>query len=454
MVCRGIDLCDPIDFSGLGDPDRMAKDLLIENLALQDGELEKYRKEHERLKLLFTITHNIARELVLDRLLRLIMDELKTVLNCDRCTVFILDRDKKELWSWVAHGDQEIRFPSHLGIAGQVATTGEVLNIPDAYADPRFNPNIDKQTGYLTNNILTAPMRNRLGEIIGVFQALNKVGGPFTRDDEELLDAISVIAATQIENAQLYEEQKKTFESFIETLASTIDARDPMTAGHSRRIALYAEEIARILRLDSQQRKILRTSALLHDFGKIGVREAILTKEGTLTHEEFKHIQGHSDLTQAILNKINFSRELRQVPLIAASHHEKVDGSGYPSGLVSEQIPPLAKILAVSDVFDALTSKRHYRDRMDFEEVIRVLDQGTGSQFDGEIINAFKRIKMDRLLLILEDEHRDLLAPQDLEMLSALDTDQLLHPNPNRDSVLKYRAIFDRYYTREYLKGS
>ena len=155
---------------------------------LQD--LEQYRKQHQRLKLLFNITRNITRELAIDKLLFRIMDEVISVLDCDRCSVFILDEEKDELRARVAHGEEEIRFPSHLGIAGYVASTGEILNIPDAYADRRFNPNIDKQTGYHTRNMLTTPMRNKMGDIIGVFQALNKFGGAFTHDDEELLDAI------------------------------------------------------------------------------------------------------------------------------------------------------------------------------------------------------------------------------------------------------------------------
>ena len=176
--------------------------------------LKFYQEEHRRLTVLFNITRNISTELKLDKLLLILMDEVKKALNADRCTIFLLDKKKNELWSKVAHGEREIRFPGHLGIAGYVATTGDILNIPDAYADPRFNREIDKQTGYHTKNMLTFPMKNKLGEIIGVFQILNKYDGPFTKDDEQLIDAISVISATQLENAQLYEEQKKTFDSF------------------------------------------------------------------------------------------------------------------------------------------------------------------------------------------------------------------------------------------------
>lgn len=421
---------------------------------LQD--LEQYRKQHERLRLLFNVTRNITRELTIDRLLFRIMDEVKNVLNCDRCSVFILDDENQELWARVAHGEDEIRFPSHLGIAGYVATSGETLNIPDAYADFRFNPNIDKQTGYRTRNVLTIPMRNKMRDIIGVFQALNKFGGPFTNDDEELLDAIGAISAGQIENAQLYEEQKKTFDSFIETLATTIDARDPMTAGHSKRIAMYADEIAQVVKLTDSEREILRTSALLHDYGKIAVREAVLTKKGRLTPEEFEHIQSHPKFTRRILEKINFSRNLKDVPKIAGAHHEKLDGTGYPDGLKDKEIPKLSKILAVCDVFDALTSQRPYRDRMNFFKVLSIINRGAGTDFDDFYVAALKKIRLDRLLVIMEDEHSELLRIPDLTFLSSFSLTDLMFAQAEEEPSAeqeKLMTVFEKYYTQRYLEN-
>lgn len=428
----------------------------IPGLEKYQKELQKYQEEHDKLTLLLNVARNISRELKIDRLLMLIMDEVKKVLECDRCTVFVLDREHNELWSRVAHGEKEIRFPSNIGIAGHVATTGEVLNIPDAYADSRFNPNIDKKTGYQTHNILTAPMRNRPGEIIGVFQALNKFGGPFTKEDEELLDAISSIAATQIENAQLYDEQKKTFDSFIETLASTIDARDPLTAGHSKRIALIADELAKVVNLDEQTREVLRTAAMLHDYGKIAVREAVLTKDGPLTDEEYHHIQSHPGYTRSILENINFSRELRSVPLIAASHHEKLDGTGYPSGLSNGDIPDMGKILAVADVFDALTSKRHYRDRMEFRKVVGILTEESGTHFDEFFVNAFKKIKIGDLISILEVENSEFLNGKDIDFLNNFDVKTFMNVINSKERSLEEQRLvekFNYYYNRNYLGG-
>lgn len=418
-------------------------------------QFEMFKAEQKKLMVLFNVTRNIVKELDLEKLLMLIMDEVKNILQCDRCTVFLLDEERNELWSRVAHGTEEIRFAKHLGIAGQVSQTGLVLNIPDAYADPRFNPDIDKSTGYHTRNLLTAPMRNKLGDIIGVFQALNKFAGPFVREDVEMLDAISNIAATQIENAQLYEAQRKTFDSFIETLASTIDARDPMTAGHSRRVALYADEVAKVVNLTEQEKIILHTAAILHDFGKIGVREAVLTKEGSLNLKEFEHIKDHSSYTRKILEKINFSRELINVPAIAASHHERIDGTGYPAGWKGNEIPKLGKILAVVDTFDALTSKRHYRDRMEFTRVIDTLNKESGTHFDRFFVEALKKINLGRVVEILENDHAHRIDPNDIKYLSNFDiailANVLNSPNFPPDQI-KFVNIFNKYYSRKYLE--
>lgn len=419
-----------------------------------------YKEEHQRLTTLLNVTRNISRELELDRLLLTIMDEVKTALKADRCTVFLYDKEKNELWSKVAHGEKEIRFSAELGIAGYVARTGDVLNIPDAYADERFNPEIDKQTGYQTYNILTFPLRNKLSEVIGVFQVLNKFEGPFTREDERLLDVISTIAATQLENAQLYEEQKKTLDSFVETLASTIDARDSLTAGHSKRIAKYSMEIAEIIELPAKRRELLRYAALLHDYGKIAIRENVLYKQGSLTIEEYCKIQEHPAITRNILEKINFSRDFKDLPKIAGAHHERLDGSGYPEGLSGDEIPFESRILCLADVFDAMTSKRPYRDRMDFEAVMLNMEQYSGKYFDRELFIAFKKIKLSRLIEILakeEEDHSQFLVKEDLDFMANFTIQDLMDiindkvVDPESQKVVK---LFYKYYYRDFINGN
>lgn len=416
-------------------------------------------REIYRLSVLLKVGKAMSAEMSLDRLLLLIMDQTKEVLSADRCTVFLLDREKRELWSKVAHGlkkGQEIRFPGHLGLAGHVATTGETVNIPKAYDDPRFNPEIDKKTGYQTKTILCMPMKNKLGEIIGVFQVLNKEGGPFSREDEELLSALAPQAAGAIESAQLYEELKLTFDSFVETLAATIDARDPVTAGHSARVTKYALAIARGMGLSEGEQKILRYAAFLHDYGKIGVREEVLFKDGRLTDEEFKHVQSHVDHTNNILKNIHFAKELKTIPEIASYHHEKVDGSGYTAGLRGEGIPLGARIIAVADVFDALTSKRNYRDRMPIQEALTILTEGSGKHFDPMAVKALMEVGLDEVLKILEGEDGKELKAGDLELFSHYTLRRMLkimEKGLRTEEESRVVERFDSYYSHRLPEG-
>jgi len=363
-------------------------------VALEDAFLlQEIRSSLERTTGLLEVGSAISGEIELDSLLQLIMEKTSHLLHADRSTVFLIDRERKELWSKIAQGlqDQEIRFPMHLGIAGSVATRGEIINIPDAYQDVRFNPEVDKKTGYRTKSILTMPMKNKLGEIIGVFQCLNKKEGVFTKEDERLIEALASQTAIAIENAQLYEEQKKQFNSIIEVLASSIDARDPYTAGHSQRVMEYSLGTAEEMNFSKKRLETLRVASLLHDYGKIGVHDAILRKPGILTEGEYRDIQEHVVKTKEILENLYFSRDLREIPMIAAFHHERIDGTGYPYHLRNGEIPLGGRIMAIADVFDALTSRRPYRNPSSPEEAFALLEAGIGKHYDGEAVAAFKR---------------------------------------------------------------
>ena len=165
----------------------------------------------EKLTALLEVGKAMASERNLDRLLQLILGELTRVMEADRSSLFLVDRERNELWSKIAQGLEvrEIRIKIGMGISGYVAQTGKTVNIPDAYADPRFNQETDHRTGYRTHNILCAPMRNKHEEVIGVLQVLNKLDGAFTAEDEDLLLALSSQAAVAVENAILYEDIQK-----------------------------------------------------------------------------------------------------------------------------------------------------------------------------------------------------------------------------------------------------
>lgn len=228
----------------------------------------------DKLHLLIDATKNVNSTLNLDKLLGIILENATNSIQADRGTLYLVDEMKGELWSKVAQGKDmvEIRLPVGKGLAGVVAKTGEIINIPDAYADQRFNPEIDKKTGYRTRNILTMPMKNRAGRIIGVFQLLNKRGGAFSRDDEEFIDALSAGASIAIENARLAQEMIQSERlSSVGRMASAIihDIKNPMNtirvyaqvmkkkSGNDEAVKLADEMIRQVDRLVNMLQEIL-----------------------------------------------------------------------------------------------------------------------------------------------------------------------------------------------------
>ena len=408
---------------------------------------------------LVKISQSITALTDVDELLKVIAEETKNAIQADRCTVFLWDKVSNELWSKVALGvgeNQEIRFPADKGLAGYVVQSGETLNITDAYSDPRFNPEVDTKTGYKTKTILCMPIMNNNREVIGAFQVLNKIDGVFTKNDEDLLIAIGGSASIALENAQLfdrqlqmYHEQKLLFDSFIDTLATSIDARDRITAGHSLRVRMYSGLIADALGMDVNDKALLEKAATLHDIGKIGIRDSVLQKEGKLTDEEYKHIQEHVRITHNILNKIYMSPDFRIITEMASSHHEKWDGSGYYRHLKGEEITLGGRILAVADVFDAITSKRHYRDKMPIKNVLNIIKDGAGSHFDKDLVEVFMSIPSNKIVRVFLSENNSKILAQDEEILKRYDLNAIYNfvcAESLNEEEQKVLDLFNRYY--------
>jgi HD-GYP domain-containing protein (c-di-GMP phosphodiesterase class II) len=318
---------------------------------------------------------------------------LRNTVGCDRSTVFVLEEGTGRLVSIHADGgdDCSISLDMKLGIAGLTAVSGRSIHIEDAWEDPRFDRSVDQRTGYRTRSMLCVPLKSASGESVGVVQAINKHDGPFSEDDLATLEAVAGIVAIGIENAMMFADQERQFHSMLDVLAASIDAKDKLTAGHSTNVALYSVAIGHELGFSSEELDLLRVSAILHDYGKIGVSDSVLKKEGPLDSEEFTHMKLHASLSEDILTRIHFARKYSNVPLIAASHHERLDGSGYPRGLTGREIPFMAKILTVADVFEALTADRHYRKKMSTEDALAILDAGAGTRFDSNVIAGLRR---------------------------------------------------------------
>ena len=208
-------------------------------------------------------------------------------------------------------------------------------------------------------------------------------------DDLDWLVAVAHQAGMVMDNLAALEQRQRMTESLMRGLAASIDARDGLTAGHSARVAHYSVGVARQLGLNVDEQYAIYYAALLHDYGKIGIDDAVLKKPGRLTPEEFDHIKLHPKFTFDILSKIDFPPELENLPMVAASHHERWDGDGYPWGLSEDAIPLGGRIMAIADVYDSLTRKRHYRDPMPLDEVLAYLEEGRGTHFCPTSLDAF-----------------------------------------------------------------
>ncbi len=484
----------------------------------------------EKLTALLDVGKAMTSERNLDRLLQLILGEVTRVMEADRSSLFLVDRERNELWSKIAQGLEvrEIRIKIGMGISGYVAQTGKTINIPDAYADPRFNQETDRRTGYRTRNILCAPMRNKHEEVIGVLQVLNKLDGAFTAEDEDLLLALSSQAAVAVENAILYEDIQKLFEGFIKASVYAIESRDPATSGHSERVAVLtiglAENVDRsdvgpyaAARFSPEDMRELRYASLLHDFGKVGVREPVLVKanklyepdleivkarfkfvkkavesefllrklslaltlgpkaeeelaaldkemerklaevddqfafileankptvlakggferileiaantyadvdgsfqpylftketenlsiaKGSLNLQERLEIESHVTHSFRFLRQIPWTKDLRRVPTIAYAHHEKLDGTGYPNSLRTDDIPLQAKMMAICDIYDALTAAdRPYKRALPPEKALDILGfEVKDGHLDAELVRIFTESNTWKLSLPL-----------------------------------------------------
>jgi putative nucleotidyltransferase with HDIG domain len=226
------------------------------------------------------------------------------------------------------------------------------------------------------------------GNVIGVLVAANKQGNDSDASsvDIKLLSATAAQLAIFLENALLYEDLNATFLGTLEALTATIDAKDKYTCGHSQRVALLTAQLAEQYGLDPDQVDRFRIAGLVHDIGKIGVPEHVLTKLGGLTNGEFDEMQKHPEIGAKILKDIPQMEDILGGVL---HHHEKFSGGGYPQGISGEDIPLVARMIALADTFDAMSSSRTYRNAMNREAVLNEMTSVVGSQFDPELATIF-----------------------------------------------------------------
>jgi HD-GYP domain-containing protein (c-di-GMP phosphodiesterase class II)/pSer/pThr/pTyr-binding forkhead associated (FHA) protein len=307
-------------------------------------------------------------------------------LKADRCAVLLYDDEKGRLEVAAAAGES---FTPSGSITGRVFDDNVAVFSLDASADERFATG-DSVRFQSIHSVLCAPISSK-SRVWGVCYVDNTT--PARAFDDESLDFLTAVAyhaGLALENIYLLEEQRRSLESFIRTLAASLDARDDNTAGHSARVGAIAMGIARRMGLSAQECRLIYYAGLLHDYGKIGVRDDVLLKPAQLTEEEYAHVKEHPMHTFRLLSKMRFPEDLADIPFVAAAHHERWDGSGYPHGLGGEEIPIGSRIVAVADAYDALTEDRCYHEGWEPERAVAELSGRAGTCFDPAVITAFR----------------------------------------------------------------
>ncbi|GAB4215459.1 MAG: HD domain-containing protein [Synechococcales cyanobacterium] len=344
----------------------------------------------------------LSAESNVERLLGMILNYAQELTHCDAGSLYLLEADGLRIFISQNDAIRNHLLPlNNQSIAGYVVSEGVTLNIPDVYhLDPqlpyRFNQSIDQQTGYRSQSMLTVPMRDRAGQIMGALQLLNRLSWtspsvcePFSEFDQDVAESLASQAATAYHNARLQKQLKSAHYETIFRLSVAAEYRDQDTSFHLKRMSHYSQVIAKYMGLPEYDQEMILYASPMHDVGKLGIPDAILLKPGPLTPEERLYMQRHPAIGAEILGKSD-SELLQLSAVIAMAHHEKYDGSGYPQGLKGEDIPLPGRIVALADVFDALSSKRSYKNPWDLTKVIGFIDQNTGSHFDPTVVSAFK----------------------------------------------------------------
>ncbi|MBN1828968.1 MAG: HD domain-containing protein [Deltaproteobacteria bacterium] len=387
------------DRSRTDDERTVARTIETLSRTLEKNEAERERRE-SMIANLIALSSDLTSEIEFDKLFPMVVAKVTETMKAERTSLYVIDWERQELWTKVAEQVLQIRVPLGHGISGRVAETGELLTVADAWDLPYFDHSYDERNRFRTKSVICCPLKNRQGRRIGVLQVINSKGKEsFDENDETLFKCLASQIGNALENCLLVEELLVLFERSISTLSAMVDARHPFTAGHSARVTEYSIMIGREMGLAEQDIEEIRFASLLHDIGKIAIRDEVLLKNGQFTADEREEMNSHPVKTKTILDTFHFPPKFRNVPEIALYHHERIDGSGYPCGLSGEQLPLGSRIITVADVFDALTSRRDYPkysngtvfncEPMPLNRVIDILKKDAGSHFDPSIVEAF-----------------------------------------------------------------
>lgn len=376
-----------------------------ENLSLQTSValknvrlLDRVEFEAERLRRVYDVTKDIFSELSLEFLPKKIAIEAMKLIRAKYCAVRLVD-EKMNTTAFMPVGipPEQTRLigglPQGQGLLNVLVRDRKPLRLadltehPESYGFPANHP--------IMRTFLGAPIILR-DQLLGGVYMCEKIGGEFTKEDEDILVGVASNIAVAIENARLFAKLRSAYLATIMSLAATIEAKDPFfSLAHLERIQKYSVAIAKRLGLPVEEVEAVRTAAYLHDIGKISIPERITLKKGLLSGEEWETVYRHTDVGSEVMNQANFPWEVAPIIL---SHHERFDGKGYPDGSKGDDIPLGARIISIVDAWDAMRSKRPYRRTLSSQEAREELIKNRGTQFDPVLVDIF--------LQLLEEESR------------------------------------------------
>lgn len=363
---------------------------------LEQTVVDHLRLRENQLAALMKVGEMINSSLGKRRVLEEVMDRLIELMHAERGFLMLRGPDGKlevEIARGIDHVNlNEEAFKVSRTIVERVAATGETILTTNAQDDPRFENQLSV-AAFRLRSILCAPLKIK-DKLIGVIYVDNRArSGIFQGQDQHLITAFADQAAMAIENAQLFEdlqrknrELEEAYQATLEGWVSALDMRDKETEGHTQRVTILTQRLARFMGVSGEALIHITRGALLHDIGKMAIPDSILLKPGALTEEERELIRQHPKLAYDMLKRIEFLRPALDIPYC---HHEKWDGTGYPRGLKGEEIPFAARIFPVVDVWDALTSDRPYRKGLPVDEVMQRIRAEAGRHFDPQVVDAF-----------------------------------------------------------------
>jgi putative nucleotidyltransferase with HDIG domain len=368
-------------------------ELTAKSVAIRES-VARVEEDRSNLQALAEIGYVVNSSLDLPTVLYEVMDTIIKLTGAQRA--FLMQRVGSEMEITIARNwEHESLRPGEYEISrtvvNEVVKHGEAVVTTNAQEDPRFDK-VQSVVIFNLRSILCVPLKVK-EELIGVIYADNSVReGVFTEEDCSLLSAFANQAAVALENAQLFNDISISYDQTLEALVTALEFRELETTMHTRRVVLYSMALAQKMGLSDDQTQQLRRGALMHDIGKIGVPDAILNKPGPLSEDEWVQMRRHSSLGVDILEGIMFFQGA--IDIVGASH-EQYDGSGYPHGLKGEEIPLGARIFAVVDALDAITSDRPYRKAQSFDVAYKEIKSKRGTQFDPKVVDAYLAIDED-----------------------------------------------------------